>query len=267
MTTPGVTLGAREWRTPPVAKHALYSLLYLVVIIGAWWSYVHIAKVPPFLLPSPDAVGQSLLTMGSNGQLWGNLGYTVRNILIGFVGGVVIGMVLGYLLWASRWAREIAAPYVVILQAAPKIAIAPLLVLWFGLGLTSQLILILALTFFPMMIAMNLGLASISNDVKTLGDLLGMSRMRYFLVVQLPGSLPSLFSGAKVAIIDAMTGAFLAEYISAQSGLGFLMVLGNSTYNIPMLLAAVIVTVAVGLSGFGLISMAESRLLRWRSNR
>ncbi|MHB8185715.1 MAG: ABC transporter permease [Dermatophilaceae bacterium] len=267
MTTLTPSANAHAWKTPALGRHVLYSLLYLIVIVGGWWIYVHVAKVPPFLLPSPDAVGQSLLTMATNGQLWGNLGYTLRNILIGFVGGVVIGMALGYLLWASRWAREIAAPYVVILQAAPKIAIAPLLVLWFGLGLTSQLILILALTFFPMMVAMNLGLASISNDVKTLGDLLGMSRARYFRVVQLPGSLPSLFSGAKVAIIDAMTGAFLAEYISAQHGLGFLMVLGNSTYNIPMLLAAVIVTVAVGLAGFGLITLAEGRLLRWRTTQ
>ena len=262
-----ITSQARVRRLPTVGRHVAYSLIYLVVIIGAWYFYVRLAKVPPFLLPSPEAVGQSLLTMSGNGQLWGNLGYTARNILIGFVGGVLIGVALGYVLWASRWAREIAAPYIVILQAAPKIAVAPLLVLWFGLGPASQLTLILALTFFPMMVAMNLGLSSISNDVKTLGNLLGMSRWRYFRVVQLPGSLPELFSGAKVAIIDAMTGAFLAEYISAQQGLGFLMVLGNSSYNIPMLLAAVIVTVAVGLSGFGVITLAEKRLLRWRKIR
>ena len=85
--------------------------------------------------------------------------------------------------------------------------------------------------------------------------------------VQLPGAMPDLISGAKIAIVDAMTGAFLAEFISAQQGLGFLMVLGNSSYDTPMLFAAVILTVLLGLLGFGAVSLAERRLLRWRSSR
>ncbi|TAM70065.1 MAG: ABC transporter permease [Microbacteriaceae bacterium] len=252
---------------PRVGRHVLTTLAYLVVIIGAWALYVHLGRVPSFLLPSPEAVLNSLVQMATDGQLWGNLGYTVRNILLGFVSGIVIGVALGYLLWLSRWAREIAAPYIVILQAAPKIAIAPLLVLWFGLGLESQLALILMLTFFPIMVATQLGLASIPSDVRTLARLLDMGRWRYFVTVQVPGAMPDLISGAKIAIVDAMTGAFLAEFISAQQGLGFLMVLGNSSYNTPMLFAAVILTVVLGLLGFGLVSLAERRLLRWRSTR
>lgn len=243
----------------------LTTLAYLVVIIGAWALYVQIAHVPSFLLPAPAAVWNAFVEMAANGQLWGNLAYTVRNILLGFVSGIVIGVALGYVLWRSRWAREIAAPYIIILQAAPKIAIAPLLVLWFGLGLASQLALILMLTFFPMMVATQLGLSSISADVQTLARLLEMGRWRYFVTVQIPGAMPDLISGAKIAIIDAMTGAFLAEFISAQAGLGFLMVLGNSSYNTPMLFAAVIITVLLGLLGFGAVTLAERRLLRWRS--
>ncbi len=254
-------------KLPRMVRHSLVTLAYLAVIIGAWAAYVHLGGVPIFLLPPPEAVGGALWDLVKTGQLWPNLLYTSQNILIGFVSGIVIGILLGYLLWASRWAREISAPYVVILQAAPKIAIAPLLVLWFGLGATSQLALILMLTFFPMMIAMSLGLSSISSDVKALGEILAMSRWRYFTTVQLPGAMPDLFSGAKIAMIDAMTGAFLAEYISAQKGLGYLMVLGNTSYNTPLLIASVILTIAVGLLGFGLVSLAERRVLRWRSAR
>ncbi|WP_141881458.1 ABC transporter permease [Homoserinimonas aerilata] len=252
---------------PPVLKHLLVTVAYLVVIVGIWQVYVTAADVPIYLLPAPDAVWESMVGMAQDGLLWGNMLYTVRNIVIGFVGGVLIGTVLGYILWASRWAREIAAPYIVVLQAAPKIAVAPLLVLWFGLGFESQMALILMLSFFPMMVSMRLGLESISSDVETLGRLLNMGRWRYFRTVQLPGSMPELISGAKIAIIDAMTGAFLAEYISAQVGLGYLMVLGNSSYNTPMLIAAVLLTVVAGLAGFGLIGLAEKRLLRWRTNR
>lgn len=237
---------------------------YLVVAIGGWYAYVHIAKVPAFLLPSPETVGTALLTMQSNGQLWGNVFYTLNHILLGFFSGVVIGVSIGYSLLRWPTLQRAASPYIVILQAAPKIAIAPLLVLWFGLGPASQLSLIFILTFFPMMVAMQLGIRSIPPELRTLGDLLGMSQWRYFWVVQFPGSMPDLLSGAKVAVIDAMTGAFLAEYISSQQGLGYLMVLGNQSFNSPMLIAAIFVTVTVGLLGFAIVSGIEQRLLRWR---
>lgn len=238
---------------------------YVVVIIGLWWAYVTIANVPQYLLPSPVAVSQALGELAISGELWVHLGYTVRNIALGFVGGILIGCSLGYLLWRSRWARDIASPYIVVLQAAPKIAIAPLLVLWFGLGLESQLVLILTLTFFPMMIAMQLGLASTPPALGDLSRVLGLSRSRYLFQFQLPNATPELFAGAKIAIVDAMTGAFLAEFISAQEGLGYLMVLGNTSYNSSLLIAAVIVTVITGLAGFGVISLAERRVLRWRA--
>ncbi|MGB4136968.1 MAG: ABC transporter permease [Microbacterium sp.] len=257
------TVPAPRRRMSPVARSLVSAAVYVVVIIAIWQIYVAVAQVPVYLLPAPGAVWQATVDMAREGLLWSNLLYTIRNIVVGFVGGVIIGTTLGYLLWASRWAREIAAPYIVVLQAAPKIAVAPLLVLWFGLGMESQLALILMLSFFPMMVAMRLGLDSISDDVATLGRLLNMGKWRYFTTVQIPGSMPELISGAKIAIIDAMTGAFLAEYITARVGLGYLMVLGNSSYKTPMLIAAVLLTVAAGLAGFGLISLLEKRLLRW----
>lgn len=239
---------------------------YVAVIVAIWWVYVTVADVPPYLLPSPGAVAAAIGDLAASGELWVHLGYTVRNIVLGFVGGVVIGCALGYLLWRSRWVRDIANPYIVVLQAAPKIAIAPLLVLWFGLGLESQLVLILTLTFFPMMIAMQLGLSSTPPAFGDLGRVLGFGRARHLFQLQLPNATPELFAGAKIAIVDAMTGAFLAEFISAQEGLGYLMVLGNTSYNSSLLIAAVIVTIATGLAGFGIISLAERRILRWRAS-
>ena len=221
-------------------------------------------KVPQFLLPSPHLVFQAIGELQGSGELWYNLRYTVGNILMGFIGGIVIGIPLGYLLWKSTLASQIFRPYIVLIQATPKIAIAPLLVLWFGLGTISQLTLIFALTFFPMMLAMTLGLASVSAELTTFGRLLAMNRWRFFRQIQFPSSLPELLSGAKIAIIDAMTGAFLAEYISGQRGLGFLMVFGSSTFNSPVLFAAVICTVLVGLIGFGLVSLAEKALMPWK---
>lgn len=252
-------------RIVQLTKKPLRTILYLATSITVWFTYVRVADVPAFLLPSPEFVFFSLNSLHSTGQLWGNLFYTLNHILLGFISGVILGVSIGYLLNQFPLLQKAATPYIVILQAAPKIAIAPLLVLWFGLGPASQLTLIFILTFFPMMVAMQLGLNSVPNELRTLGDLFSMGRVRYFRTIQLPAALPDLFSGAKVAIIDAMTGAFLAEYISAQQGLGFLMVLGNQSFNAPMLIAAILVTVAVGLIGFALVSSAERKLLGWQS--
>lgn len=257
-STGAIRPSARPWML--VARFVAST----VVVVAIWWAYVTLAQVPSYLLPGPVPVAEAFGTLVASGELWMHLGFTMRNIVVGFAGGVLIGCALGYLLWRSRWARDIANPYIVVLQAAPKIAIAPLLVLWFGLGLESQLALILMLTFFPMMVSMQLGLSSTPPAMHDLGRVLGLGSWRRLTQLQLPGAVPDLFAGAKIAIVDAMTGAFLAEYISAQQGLGYLMVLGNTSYNTPLLFAAVIVTVATGLIGFGVISIAERRLLRWR---
>ena len=237
---------------------------YVAVALLLWEAYVMIAQVPIYMLPSPRIVLAELGRMAVDGMLWSNLAYTLRNIVFGFVSGVLIGIALGYLLHSSRWVQRILTPYIVVLQAAPKIAIAPLLVLWFGLGLSSQLTLIVLLAFFPMMMSMLLGMNSISDDVHALARLLNLDTWQRFAMIQLPGAMPSLAAGAKLAIVDSMTGAFLAEYISAQQGLGFIMLYGNTTYTTPMLMAAVVVTVIVGLSGYALIGLLERRLLRWR---
>lgn len=248
---------------PRIALRTLATACYVAVVIAAWSIYVRTADVPGYLLPAPGKVLSAASKLVSDGQLWPNLGYTLRNIAVGFVVGSLIGAALGWSLWASRTLREILAPYLVLLQAAPKIAVAPLLVLWFGLDLTSQYALILLLVFFPVTAATMLGLRDVPSDVETLGKLLNLTRWQYLRLIQLPAAMPALLAGAKIAVIDAMTGAFLAEYMSSQRGLGYLMVLGNTSNDTPLLIAAVLITVLVGLAGFGLVALAERRLLRW----
>ncbi|WLQ35441.1 ABC transporter permease [Streptomyces castrisilvae] len=241
----------------------LTPLAYAAAVLAAWSTYVRLADVPSYLLPAPGDVLDAGVKLVTDGTLWPNLSYTLRNIVLGFLGGSLIGIALGWVLWASRTVREILAPYMVLLQAAPKIAVAPLLVLWFGLSLTSQYALILLLVFFPMAMATMLGLKEVTADVSSLGRLLHLSRWQYLRKIQLPAAVPALLAGAKIAVIDAMTGAFLAEYLASERGLGYLMVLGNTSSDTPLLIAAVLITVAVGLLGFGLVSLAERKLLHW----
>lgn len=256
--------GLRDSALLGAVVRVLTPAAYVAAVLAAWSAYVALADVPSYLLPAPGEVLDGGLNLVRDGTLWPNLTYTLRNIVLGFVGGSLIGIALGWALWASRTVREILAPYMVLLQAAPKIAVAPLLVLWFGLSPTSQYGLILLLVFFPMAMATMLGLKDVPADISSLGRLLHLSRWQYLWKIQLPAALPALLAGAKIAVIDAMTGAFLAEYLASERGLGYLMVLGNTSSDTPLLMAAVLITVAVGLLGFGLVSLAERRLLRGR---
>lgn len=251
-------------RATTSGRNLLVGLTYISLVLAAWQTYVSVADVPAYLLPAPAEVLNAIGGLIGTGELWPNLVYTVRNIVIGLAAGIVVGCALGWVLASSRSVRMVLAPYVVILQAAPKIALAPLLVLWFGLGLASQLALIIMMAFFPMMIAMLLGLEEVGDDLRELSRVLAFSKLRFFREIQLPGAMPALFSGARIAVIDAMTGAFLVEYISAQRGLGFLMVQGKSTYDTPQLMAAVLLTVLVGFTGFALVGLVERRALPWR---
>jgi NitT/TauT family transport system permease protein len=263
MTAAG-TLPRPDTRARSMSRSVMRIAIYLVLFIGLWWTYAVVADVPAFLLPTPDAVWQSLTLMSAEGVLWSNFFATLRSVALGFIVGIVVGIAVGYCVWRFRIVREATAPYMVLFQAAPKIAVVPLFVLWFGLGLGTQLALTLLLTFFPIMIAAQLGFASMSNEARDLGRILGFSRAQSFWKIQLPGATPDLFAGAKLGILEAIEGAFLAEFITAQFGLGYLMVLGTATYDAPMLFAAVILTVIVGLTGFGAIYGAERYFLRWR---
>lgn len=266
MTTAAAALPRPDVKQRAVPRVVVKTALYFVAFIVLWWTYAVVAEVPSFLLPTPDRVWAALVSMSAEGILWANFAATLRSVAFGFVVGIVVGILVGYAIWRFRLFREISAPYVVLFQAAPKIALVPLFVLWFGFGIGTQLALTLLLTFFPMMIAAQLGFASMSKEARDLGAILGFSRAQTFWKIQLPGALPDLFAGAKLGILEAIEGAFLAEFITAQLGLGFLMVLGSSTYDAPMLFAAVLLTVTVGLMGFGVIFAAEKYFLRWRKN-
>lgn len=254
--------------TPPTAlRRGAYALLYLAVVVLAWHVYVTAFDIPRFLLPDPVSVGQELVGVIASGELWPHLAYTARNILFGFILGGLLGSLLGALVTRSWLIDAAVSPFLVLFQAAPKIALAPLFVLWFGLGLVSQLALIVSLVFFPMLTGMTLGLRQLDPNYTQLGRVLGLGPIARFRTIELPSALPSVFAAARIAAIDAMTGAVLAEFISSEQGLGYLLVYSNSTYRTPLLIVSIIVIVALGLTLYQVILQAERRLISWHESQ
>ncbi|MET3927874.1 ABC transporter permease [Devosia sp. 2618] len=247
-----------------LTSRPVMAVFTTLILIAAWWGYVTAFNVPPFILPPPQAVFAELVRLFGTGAIWPHLGHTLGIIVAGFALGSLGGFGLGFILAKSPRIERIVAPYLLFFQTAPKIALAPLFILWFGLGLTSKIVLTVSLVFFPVMIGTILGLRSVSTNLQNFCDILKLSRWQRLRLVELPAAVPEIFAGLKVGAIQATIGAILAEWLSGGTGLGYLMVFAGTTYKAPLLFAMVLVTSALGILIYQTLALAEKWLLSWR---
>ena len=240
-----------------------YALALLVLLV-AWWFATGPMEMPTYLLPSPLRTWNALLGIAITGELWIHLGFTLQNIILGLVLGCVAGISLAYLMTRfPKLAVWLDGP-LVILQTAPKIALAPLFVVWFGFGILSKIILIFSLVFFPVFIGAIAGFRSLDPKMKDLSKLLGLSTFQRFRQIELPSAMPEVFVGLKIGAVQALVGAVLAEWMSGKVGLGYLMTFASATYKTPLLFAAVLMTVVLGLLLHVALTILENRLLSWK---
>lgn len=237
----------------------------LTLLAFAWWYASGPMGMPHYLLPSPQSVIATLWTLLTEGQLLPNVIFTVQNILLGLLVGSVVGVALAYLLYKSPLFGDVLEGPLVVLQTAPKIALAPLIIIWFGLGLTAKIVLIFSLVFFPVFAGALAGLRGIDSRLHDLADLLRLSPLQRFIRIDLPASLPGIFVGLKIAAIQALVGAILAEWMSGAQGLGYMMTFATATYKTPMLFGAVLLTALFGMAMHALLNEIETRFLSWNT--
>lgn len=237
----------------------------LVAVAIAWDLYVRLSGVPNYLLPAPADVGRAIVDLAVSGQLWSHLGFTLGNLAAGLAMGAVLGMAAGLALARSPALERALGGPILFLQTAPKIALAPLFVIWFGLGATSKMILVVSLVLFPVMIGMLVGLKGVDRRLVDLARLLQLSPWQRFRRIELPAALPELFVGLRVGAVQAVVGAILGEWMSGRQGLGYLMTFATATYKTPMLFAAVVLTALLGIAVYQAVDIAERHLLSWRA--
>lgn len=242
----------------------VFGLATPLVLLGVWWGYVVAFKVPPFVLPPPDAVLSEVIRLFVDGTIWPHLGHTVGIIVAGLLIGSVSGFLLGVLLGKSPRIERAIGPYLFFFQTAPKIALAPLFILWFGLGLTSKIVLTVSLVFFPVMVGTMIGLRSVPANLHSLCAILKLGGTNKLVRVELPSAVPEIFAGLKVAAVQATIGAILAEWLSGGTGLGYLMVFAGTTYKTPLLFAMVLITSLLGIFIYQSLATTERWLLSWR---
>jgi NitT/TauT family transport system permease protein len=245
---------------PPIADHAIG----LAALLLAWQAYVTLGEVPDYLLPSPERVGGALFDLAAQGGLALHLGFTLGNILLGFLLGALLGLAGGIALAASPRAERWLDGPILILQTAPKIALAPLFVIWFGLGVGSKLALIVSLVAFPVLVGTLIGLRSLDPRLADLARVLDLTAWQALRRIRLPAAMPEIFAGLRIGAVQAVVGAILGEWMSGRLGLGHLMTFASATYRTPLLFAAILLTVLLGLSVHLALEAVERRLLRWR---
>ena len=219
---------------------ALFLPLFLIV----WELYIRLFHVPNYLLPGPAELADSMVKL--------------------FVIGIVIGLILGYIMAKIRFIERLIMPFVIIIQTAPKISLAPLFILWMGLGIESKAALVILVVSFPIMINEVSAIRSIEDNVYNLMKVLKASKWQTFCKIEVPYSIEMMLSGIKLALTQAMTGAVIGEMIGAKAGLGYLLTLGSETYDIKMILNAVILLSVIGLALYLISEFVEKKALYWK---
>jgi NitT/TauT family transport system permease protein len=253
----------RFWGSPPGWREALIPVVLLVVVL-IWQLLVLWKGYPAYFLPTPQRVAVRFLEALREGSLMAHTLVTLREVFAGLALGLSVAVVLGYLLAKSRTLERILSPYIVASQAIPIVALAPLLVVWFGAGSLSK-VLVCALTlFFPVLINTVVGIRSVDAELLDLMRSLRASRWQVFTLLELPAALPVLFGGLKVGVALSVIGAVVGEFVGADRGLGFLVSLARSLFDTPLMFVALFTLMLIALTLYALVSALESWLLRWR---
>ena len=238
-----------------------YPWIFLILFIGAWQIVTRLFKIPTYILPSPiEIVSKGI-------AIWPTLAIsvlvTLKSVLIGFVVGSAVGMVFGFCMVYYPLVRKIFLPYIVAFQTMPKIGLAPLFIIWFGFGILTNILIVSALSFFPVLVNFVTGLDQFNENEERLMASYNASKNQSFFHVRLFRALPFLFTGLQLGIILSITGAIVAEFIAGNAGLGYLTILANNNLETEMMFCALVLLGLLGFALYHIVTFFKSALMPW----
>lgn len=253
-----------EW----LARHNGWLVLVsIIVVLAAWALIVSITQMPAFLLPSPEGVWNKFTITLQDGTLLTNALVTLYEVLIGLILGSVVAMGLGYLLAKSRLMEKLLSPYLVASQAIPVVAIAPLLVIWFGPGIFSKILICSLTVFFPVLVNTMIGFRAVPENLRDLMRSLRATRWQKLRLLEIPAALPVLFGGLRIGATLSVIGAVVGEFVGSDRGLGFLINVGRGQFDTALVFVAVFTLILMALILYGAAMLAEKRSTRWKAER
>ncbi|HEY7552003.1 MAG TPA: ABC transporter permease, partial [Hyphomicrobiaceae bacterium] len=239
----------------------LVPLLGILAFLLAWQLFVVAYQMPAYLLPTPTRIAQVFVARLPD--LLHHGWVTVYEMIAGYALAVVVAVPLAIAITSSRTFDELVTPTMLFFQIVPKVAIAPLFLVWFGVGATPKILVAFLISFFPIVIDAAVGLRSMSPEMDDLARSMGASRLQVFTQFRLPTSLPYLFSGLKVAATLAIAGTVVGEFVGADQGLGYLLLVTNSNLETPMMFATLVALTAIGFVFYYMVELLESFLIPW----
>jgi len=246
---------------PNFLKSLLPPVLLVIALFAIWQIYVDVSAISASILPSPLRIANALVNAFP--EIWDNTLVTLLETLLGFTVALTLGFLFAMLLDNSLLAKRAIYPLLVASQTIPLIAIAPLLIIWFGFDMLPKIIIVWLVCFFPITVGGVDGFAGVDPDAEKIFRALGASKRQLFWKLRLPTALPSLFSGIRIAVTYSVAGAILGEYAGAQKGLGRLISLYARSFNRELVFAVVFVTAIFSLLLFGLVSLVQWRVMPW----
>ncbi|WP_172411853.1 ABC transporter permease [Arthrobacter globiformis] len=232
-----------------------------LVAVLLWQILAGTLKVPTYILPLPTEVANTLWT--DRAELWNATLVTTFEVLAGFILAVLVSVPVAMLIVSFKWFETVVYPFLVLLQTVPKIALAPLFVVWFGFGIVPKVLVTFLICFFPILLDTMTGLRSSNPDMASMVRSMGGGKWSIFTKVRLPAALPHLFSGLKVAITLAVVGAVVGEFVGATQGLGYLLLRANANLDTPLLFAAIVILTVLGLIVYYAVSLIERLTIPW----
>jgi NitT/TauT family transport system permease protein len=242
-------------------------LAFVAAVLGLWELVVVALEIPPYLVPPPSRVAFALYNGLATSLYPTHAWATIAETFAGFALGCALALLLGSIVAVFRTLEYFLYPFIIMFQALPKIALVPLIVIWFGLGLRSKIVSAMLISFFPLMVNTIVGLRSVDEDRINLMRSLSASRWQIFRMLQLPSAMPYIFAGIEVAMILALVGAVVAEFSGAEKGLGMLMQSMAFNMDIAGEFSILFILAILGLLLNGLVTIVRRRVLFWDRSR
>lgn len=242
------------------------QLLSVVIFFGAWQLGAEAGMVSEFLIGTPAGIWKQLLISIANYSIFIDTGYTLWEALLGFVIGTIVGTVIGLSLWYSRWAAQMTEPFIVALNSVPKIALAPIILLWFGTGLGAKVVLVVSMTAIIALIAAHQATKDADKDLQSLLFSMGGNKHQIFFEVIVPSSMPAIVANFRINVGFGLVGAVVGEFISSKAGLGHMIYNASSLYELNSVWVGLFTLMLVGFVLYHGIDAIEKFLFPWRSD-
>jgi NitT/TauT family transport system permease protein len=243
------------------ALNILLPSIAVIAFIVLWSAGVRVFEIPDYLLPAPEDVIRRIARDWY--VLARNASYTVQSVLSGFAAAVLVGVPLAFAVVLSRSVERVTMPFLVMSQTIPKVAIAPILVVWLGFGILPKIAIVFLIAFFPIVVSTVVGLKSVESDMIDLVRSMGARTLKIMLRVRGPTALPQMFAGFKIAICLSVVGAIVGEFVGSDKGLGYLLLTATGTLDGTLVWSALFILIAIGIVLFAMVSKLERLAIPW----